>query len=110
MGKHEGAYGGDTDKASAAQGVAEMNSFEITELAQIREQETMRDRAERQALGRARREADRGNGAGLRPRAALGHRLVAFFGARQSATALASQQIERCAQSRQPATCTGAGG
>ncbi len=42
-----------------------MNGFEITELGQVREQESMLQRAASQALRRARQDANRQHGAGL---------------------------------------------
>jgi hypothetical protein len=42
-----------------------MNGFEITELGQVREQENMLERAESQALRRARRAAGVSRGSGL---------------------------------------------
>ena len=42
-----------------------MNGFEITELGQVREQENMLERAESQALRRARQHAGGPNGSGL---------------------------------------------
>ena len=48
------AYGGASDNAGNSQGATDMNGFEITELGQIREQEDMLERAELQALHRAR--------------------------------------------------------
>jgi hypothetical protein len=42
-----------------------MNRFEITELGQVREQENMLERAESQALRRARQDVDGPNGSGL---------------------------------------------
>ncbi len=51
-----------------------MNGFEITELAQVSEQENMLERAERQALRRAERERGRRGGALLQPGGTLRRR------------------------------------
>jgi hypothetical protein len=53
-----------------------MTGYEITELAQIREQEHMLERARSQALRQARRDVDAGSGRLTRPRSSLRHRLV----------------------------------
>ncbi len=52
-----------------------MNGFDITELGQVREQENMLERAESQALRRARRDADAGTGRLSRRRRGLHRRL-----------------------------------
>ncbi len=52
-----------------------MNGFEITELGQVREQENMLERAQSQALRRA-RDADAGTGRLSRPRRGLRRRLA----------------------------------
>jgi hypothetical protein len=55
-----------------------MTGYEITELAQIREQENMLERAELQAPRRA-RDVDAGTGWPTRPRRPLRHRLVSLL-------------------------------
>ncbi len=54
-----------------------MNGFEITELGQVREQENMLERAQRQALRRAGRDTQPSTGRLSQPRRAL-RRLVAL--------------------------------
>jgi hypothetical protein len=57
-----------------------MNGFEITELGQVREQENMLERAQSQALRRARRDADAGTGRLSRSRRTLRRRLAGLAG------------------------------